>query len=103
MPLLPLFHNENERCPICYKCEVCGKVAPKGAPRLLHVEHRDDGNVEREVKVCSDCKRRLQDESLCGLLYEMRLSRAVNNPSVVFPDEPAVTAPAQRKITLGRS
>lgn len=47
-----------------YRCQACSAVVPPGKPRLVHVEHyqyKTLPQIAREVPVCAECKKLLDE------------------------------------------
>ena len=81
-----------------YRCECCRQKVPPGLRCLKHVEYKDDGNIERELKVCASCKRQLEQESLCDVLYAHRQDVRAYEEVIVTVDAPPmerVSLPSQ--------
>lgn len=58
-----------------YKCDLCRQPSQPGQPRTVHVVKRSDGSILREIPVCSECKRQIdqgQSATKLKLLYSKR-------------------------------
>jgi hypothetical protein len=79
---------------VSYRCQLCPAVVPSGRTRRVHRVLRPDGNIEREIPVCSDC----------DLLLARGLSVAevVKRRKPPDPEAPVlVTAPRPKVVDLG--
>lgn len=92
-----------------YHCKICGSLAPRGQPRLVHVIERSVPattldrfgralpgtrlEIAAEVPVCARCKRDLADGFSLPALAEMH--RPIREPAAVVIEPVEISDPVE--------
>lgn len=84
---------------MCYKCEICDSVAPARQPMERYIVYRNGpnvaGQIQKEIKVCLECKDNLRGFPLSLLLKQrgvVKRDHVANGETYAPPPPPIVKA-----------
>ena len=82
-----------------YRCSICSAVRPRGQPRLTHIIHRANGDIDRELPVCSGCQFLLHSgKTLADLTQACQRGRAKLQVKEVLAAPPTLIESASAEL-----